>query len=327
MSKYTKNIVIRGNIGFDIGAFKLGYERYCINNRENQWDEIIFCNDTFYGPLKSFQDIFKYMENKKSDFWGLNLVRDGMFTHLQSFFLVFRNKKIIQSTMEEYFNDQTIKMLIMSSSIEDIYSGYELGIFKYLTDKGYTYAAYTDTCAFDIYQKPDICMKEYGLPIIKRKCFMKNMYNKQNVMKALNLIKELQLYDINLILQNAMRKYSFKLNEQWDSTEEIKEVKSKAVEESCILDFVKMNSKIYIYGTGVYARKVWFLVHDKISDFCGFIISDNQIRKEEQLYGEPVKYYSMIDKKCSIIIGCDKSHTEQILKNISHSGNIFILWK
>lgn len=327
LSKYTKNIVIRDNIGFDIGAFKLGYEKYCINSRENQWDEIIFCNDTFYGPLKSFQDIFKYMENKKSDFWGLNLLRDGMFTHLQSFFLVFRNKKIIQSTMEEYFNDQTIKMLIMSSSVEDIYSGYELGIFKYFTDKGYTYATYTDTGDYDIYQKPDICMKEYGLPIIKRKCFMKNMYNKQNVMKALNLIKELQLYDINLILQNAMRKYSFKLNEQWDSTEEIKEVKSKAVEESCILDFVKMNSKIYIYGTGVYARKVWFLVHDKISDFCGFIISDNQIRKEEQLYGEPIKYYSMIDKNCSIIIGCDKSHTEQILKNISHSGNIFILWK
>ena len=27
LSKYTKNIVIRDNIGFDIGAFKLGYEK------------------------------------------------------------------------------------------------------------------------------------------------------------------------------------------------------------------------------------------------------------------------------------------------------------
>ena len=112
LSKYTKNIVIRDNIGFDIGAFKLGYEKYCINSRENQWDEIIFCNDTFYGPLKSFKDIFKHMEQEEGDFWGLNLVNDGMFTHLQSFFLVFRNKRIIQFALEEYFNNQTIKMLI-----------------------------------------------------------------------------------------------------------------------------------------------------------------------------------------------------------------------
>lgn len=327
LSKYTKNIVIRDNIGFDIGAFKLGYEKYCINSRENQWDEIIFCNDTFYGPLKSFKDIFKHMEQEEGDFWGLNLVNDGMFTHLQSFFLVFRNKRIIQFALEEYFNNQTIKMLIMSNNIEDIYSGYELGIFKYFTDKGYTYATYTDTGDYDIYQSPDICMKEYGLPIIKRKCFMQNMCNKQNVMKALSLIKELHLYDINSILQNAMRKYSFQIHTESNSEKLTDKVKGKAVDESCILDFVKAHKKVYIYGTGVYARKVWLLLHNQISDFCGFVISDNQTRKEEQLYGKPVKYYSMIDKNCSIIIGCDKLHTEQILKNINHLGNVFVLWK
>jgi len=53
-SKYADQIVIRDNKGFDIGAYKEIIEDLYQKKEMKKWDEIVFCNDTFYGPFIPF---------------------------------------------------------------------------------------------------------------------------------------------------------------------------------------------------------------------------------------------------------------------------------
>lgn len=68
LEKYTDEIYIRDNKGFDGGAYKdvlinmLGWSRI------QKYDELVLCNDTFYGPFVSFESIFNDMESTRADF-------------------------------------------------------------------------------------------------------------------------------------------------------------------------------------------------------------------------------------------------------------------
>lgn len=56
--RYTDRIVIRKNIGFDAGAYVDILLNYIGQENLKKWDELILCNDTFYGPFIPFSDIF-----------------------------------------------------------------------------------------------------------------------------------------------------------------------------------------------------------------------------------------------------------------------------
>lgn len=72
LRNYADEVVIRKNIGFDIGAYKdiILSPRY--NSKIKGSDELVLCNSSFYGPFISFQEIFEKMEKSDSDFWGIS---------------------------------------------------------------------------------------------------------------------------------------------------------------------------------------------------------------------------------------------------------------
>ena len=81
--------IIRQNTGFDAGAYKEVLCRQNFVQKMKEYDEIVLCNDTCFGPFKSFSGIFAEMEHKKVDFWGLDFVENKVADYLQSYFLVF----------------------------------------------------------------------------------------------------------------------------------------------------------------------------------------------------------------------------------------------
>lgn len=54
---------------------------------------LIFCNDSFFGPVGSFGPVHETMANEACDFWGITL-SDHVMPHLHGFYLVFRNQVI-----------------------------------------------------------------------------------------------------------------------------------------------------------------------------------------------------------------------------------------
>ena len=70
-SKYTNEIIVRENKGFDVWAYKEGIEYIGWDNLKN-YDELIMLNMTIMGPIYSFKEMFDEMDSRKElDFWGI----------------------------------------------------------------------------------------------------------------------------------------------------------------------------------------------------------------------------------------------------------------
>jgi len=83
-------IIIRKDIGRDFGSWKIAVEKI---KDLSLYTQVILTNDSVYGPMFDFSKIFKEMEERNPDMWGItnSLTIDN---HIQSYFMVF-NKKMI----------------------------------------------------------------------------------------------------------------------------------------------------------------------------------------------------------------------------------------
>lgn len=329
--KYAEQVIIRENIGYDLGAYREVIVNIYEKNEMCDWDEVVLCNDTFYGPFISFNMIFSYMEQMQVDFWGINFIENGFLSHIQSYFLVFRTKIVRERDLYSYMCNEELLAYLQENSLADIYAFFEVGLFNFLVQKGYTYAAYTNTKHFDVYAHPDLCIRICNLPLLKKKCFSQPYYRKQTFDNMLLYIYERFGYDYRMIIQNAERKYDYSNEDKLYFNENTYNTPScyypKTVERQEIIKFIECYSEIYIYGTGVYARKLWFLFHIYFKNFRGFVVSDNQIRKDEFLYGYPIYFYKNIKKGSAIIIGCNLDKTNEIIRGIKKEDKVCVIWK
>nr|AIA86739.1 RgpF [uncultured Synechococcus sp.] len=63
--------IIFGRHGeYDFGSYKRGIAWLRENKLLENADDLILCNDSCYGPIKSFKAMFSTMESRKLDFWG-----------------------------------------------------------------------------------------------------------------------------------------------------------------------------------------------------------------------------------------------------------------
>lgn len=126
-------VLPRENAGFDFYSYRTG-----LFNTENwqNFDEILFCNDSIYGPLFDLNLVFSKMQNAKCDFWALT---DNLQfkPHLQSFFLVFR-KNCIKSTAFKKFWDQVSILPSKTAVIQN----YELEVQAYFENAGFSSGVY-----------------------------------------------------------------------------------------------------------------------------------------------------------------------------------------
>lgn len=64
-------ILQRENIGFDFAAYKVGIEHIGYDKLKN-YDELILTNNSYYGPIYPFSEMFNEMAKRECDFWGIN---------------------------------------------------------------------------------------------------------------------------------------------------------------------------------------------------------------------------------------------------------------
>ena len=179
LERFTTEILIRENTGYDAGAYKYAQVKALPENALDQYEEVVLCNDTFFGPLKNFETIFSHMDQRDCDFWGLNGYFDVMFSHIQSYFLVFRKRITGQGLLTNYFLEYIDET---TTSIKEIYGRFEFGLFDFLTrQNGMTYDCYAERSHINIYSSSYMCLKAYGLPILKKKTFSNLRENWDNI--------------------------------------------------------------------------------------------------------------------------------------------------
>lgn len=229
LSQYSKTIYCRDNQGMDAGALK---DYFLHLGRREYWsafDELVWFNDTCYGPLVPMQDVFREMEQREPcDFWGITVhakssaqwpgrKESGIPEHLQSYFIVVRQKLLQDERFFGFWKDLSI-----SDNFNATVANYELSMTRAFSSWGYTYGVFCDTRKLD--SNPNyVCnltaeamyllVSQYRCPFVKRKSFIRSKAstlihtNGEQVSRVMDYIRSNTPYDTALIYRNLMRLY------------------------------------------------------------------------------------------------------------------------
>ncbi len=127
---------------YDFGSYKIGFKYLEDNNIIDIIDELIFVNNSCFGPVIDIETLWENMKNKPCDFWGNSFNLSGDLLHVQSYFLVFK-KHVFTS---EVFNN-FIHNITKQNSKDDIIKKYEIGLSQLLIKKNFLPKAYLiDKC-------------------------------------------------------------------------------------------------------------------------------------------------------------------------------------
>ena len=212
----TSKIIIRDNKGFDFSAFRdgmldLSWDRLAL------FDELILANNSCFGPIYPFDNMFAEMESKLCDFWSLsafpqteNSVREEAKRmhnnlipfHLQSYFMVFNNKVITSTAFKSFWENVQEK-----SDILDVIAQYETQLTSCLNKSGYscdyflsesTYLQkmHNSNPSFNAVYSMPLEMVTLKSPLIKKK-FMK--YAPEKLNQLTQLIADANFYPVKYI--------------------------------------------------------------------------------------------------------------------------------
>lgn len=248
--KYTNQIYIRDNEGFDAEAYREVILDPANRNIWSDYDQVVLFNDTFYGPFIDMNPIFDEMQKREVDFWGLSKWKGGMAglfdrqilpDHVQGYFIVVGSSILqCQAFVDFWYSMPRIK------SYKDAIMYYEVGLTQYFLERNFTYSTWIDRngendyleAGITIYNKyPYELMRFHDFPLIKRRAL--GIVNFRNAKKALEYIRDYTKYDVQMIT-----KHLFRIQ---------KGEKCQFFSYNNLLEFHEDRRRLYVYGHGKYA--------------------------------------------------------------------------
>lgn len=160
---------------YDFGSWKRGLRLARQKSLLSDADELVLCNDSCYGPVFPFMQMFAAMGKRNVDFWGVTKNGEEDWEHVQSYFLVFARQVFVSALFESFFES-----VVREKTFWDIVTKYEVGLSRLLIEKG--------KFRFDVYCPIDSGRHDLGKfgnllllarsPLVKRKIFTRGGYAK-----------------------------------------------------------------------------------------------------------------------------------------------------
>ncbi|MBQ4106918.1 MAG: rhamnan synthesis protein F [Lentisphaeria bacterium] len=221
--KIASRVIVRENTGLDVWAYRTGLLAYGWDELR-QFDEIVLCNFTAYGPIYPFSEMFDAMAVREVDFWGITqfhyLPYDPMGTvkcnyipdHIQSNFIVVRRSLFDSPEYHRFWEDMP-----PITSYQESIGRYEAVFTKIFADLGYKWDVYVRTDDLkDVANQPLLtCAPELirnrRCPIMKRRMFFHDYYDTiggtdgRQCRVALEYVARHTDYDTNLVWDNLLR--------------------------------------------------------------------------------------------------------------------------
>lgn len=223
LSQCTERVVTR-NGADDWGAWQYGLGTIIGWEQLSDYDEIVLCNDNFFGPFVPFEMIFGKMEEREADLWSLSChyeKKGGQWginseyipVALDCDFLVIGRCLHESREFREYMEKK-----FFSTEQEPLKQAREFT--EYFRDRGFSWDVYVDMkeeqrghrdLDYDIcLYEPYYLLNKKHFPMLKKDCFAtplsKNLrYNQGGELrKALLYIKDLG-YDLGMIWKHVLR--------------------------------------------------------------------------------------------------------------------------
>lgn len=329
--RLVRNIYFRENKGFDGGAYAEYFIKWRDKEELRKCERLVLLNDTVFGPLVPMTEIFLSMEDKEKDYWGIIEQSRGAFSYLSSFFLVYENSILNDESLQKYFEENA--ELLMRGVYIDILSFFERGIHYYLKQRGYKYASYCHIPYYDIFYSSDRCVLKEGFPFLKRKCLNTYMYGKLQLDMIMNYIEKNTKYDPGLIKNyiKSVYGYIYKVSEysEEDAEEKLDHVVNlpqfDASEEE-IIEFLKANEEVYIYGAGYHARTIYKIFRPYMKEFKGFAVTKKGTK--DHFLGNEVIEAKDLPRTAATLVALDRGNTAQVREMLASMGkNAYYLWR
>ena len=218
----SNKLIIRENVGFDSMAYKEAMESYGYDKLK-EYDELILCNFTCFGPVYPFKEMFDEMDKRDCDFWGIARYprKDVIISkkqdlpyvpeHVMSYFVNIKQNMVASKAFEEYWNN-----LETAHNYAEAIVFNELRFTKYFEEHGFK----SDTLiSREVMQRfaenvptfNPVEILNLRCPLVKRRAFISD-YSMYTIFGTgaqpraiLDTIQEKTDYDINLIWQNLLR--------------------------------------------------------------------------------------------------------------------------
>ncbi len=211
----------RENKGNDIGAYKAALEHIGWDTI-NLYDELILTNNTCFGPVYPFREVFDWAKRQDIELWGLTYGEktDWLGTtdylhynkdkiHIQSYFLVLRKPLIGSQFLIDFFREiPEDPTYIMSGCI------YEYAFPGYFEEYGYKSAVYCSDkkdLNYPLLHNPVNLLKTYRMPLFKKRSFFHHYTDVLNnscgeaTYELIRFIENETEYDISLVWQSLLR--------------------------------------------------------------------------------------------------------------------------
>lgn len=154
---------------YDFGSYKKGLEfvRKTGLLKDGSTDELLMLNDSCFGPVYPFSEAFQNMAKEPCDFWGMTGFRGEEYDHhLCSYFLAFRKPVFENADLDEFFervqgNFDRFKVI----------SKLETKLTRFLELRGFFWQTYRDNRIRSLFFYPLTALKEYRIPLLKKKSF------------------------------------------------------------------------------------------------------------------------------------------------------------
>lgn len=220
----TDEIIIRENEGFDAWAYKTGLD-YIGWDKLPEYEEVILCNSTVFGPVYPFKEMFDKMSEKENlDFWGITfhpeLEKKGTINpygylpeHVQFYFVVLRKNLLGKAELKAFWDN-----LAPINNYDEAVDLVETVFTKHFANKGYKWDVYVnyefgkdEITQYILLFDPYGAVVRYRCPVIKRRLFYFSLYITyanscgEGISLLLNHVKKNKLYDTGLIYKNIIR--------------------------------------------------------------------------------------------------------------------------
>jgi lipopolysaccharide biosynthesis protein len=168
VQKLTIHQICKKHGEYDFGSYKRGYLWAQKEGILKDYDSLIFCNDSVYGPFQDLQPIFNRFDlDENIDFWGifLSLSKTGN-THIQSYFTVFKRRVYLNKVFSSF-----ISSIEKKENKKAIIKDFEVGLSKCLQKNEFCLGSLFAGHHNEPHGKQIFKLIEKGFPFIKRSIF------------------------------------------------------------------------------------------------------------------------------------------------------------
>lgn len=213
-------LLVRENKGFDFQGWKEGLEFIGYDRLAEEYDELLLTNNSYYGPMYPFSEMWAAMDKRECDFWGItrhpelprnfiqNNPRTRLTSHIQTYWVVFKKRILQTKEFRRYWLD-----LPLFASLDEAVGLGEIQLTRHFEGLGFTAATYLDE---DDRHKTDPCFFSDTLimtgrcPVLKRKFFygfkdhLIACRNDHVTARLLEFLKDRTQYDVDMIWDDLL---------------------------------------------------------------------------------------------------------------------------